>query len=61
MPILIIHGVPAETDKEKLLKLVADCQCIVSGITELNIAGSQVSVFFPPDLLRDCRRMPFSP
>jgi hypothetical protein len=53
MPILFIYGVPAKTNNEKLLKLIDDCQCIVSGIPELNISGGQVSVFFPLDLVQE--------
>ena len=52
MPILIVHGVPKNTEKKKLEELIADCQCIISGISELRISGKQVSVFFPPDLVQ---------
>jgi hypothetical protein len=51
LPIITIQGVPPATPSDKLEKLVADLQCIASGIPELGLSGADVSVFFPADLL----------
>ncbi len=51
MPILIVYGIPTETDKETL-EIFSDLMCQrAADIADLRIKREQVSIFFPQNLM----------
>lgn len=53
MPILIIHGIPTETNKEELSIFCELMRQRTASISDLKIKKEQVSVFFPKDLMSE--------
>jgi hypothetical protein len=51
MPILIVYGIPTETDKEILENFSELMRKRAVDIEELGITKEQVSIFFPSDLM----------
>lgn len=51
MPILIVYGVPTETDKQTLEIFSELMRQRTADIEELGIKKEQVSIFFPSDLM----------
>lgn len=51
MPILIVYGIPTETDQETLEIFSELMRQRTAGIEELGIKKEQVSIFFPSDLM----------
>lgn len=51
MPVIIIHGLPADTDQKLLENFFKFIRQKVAGIEELKIVKEQVSVFFPQSLM----------
>ena len=51
MPILIVYGIPTETDKETLEIFSDLMRQRAADIEDLGIKKEQVSIFFPQDLM----------
>ena len=51
MPVLIVYGIPTETDKETLEIFSELMRQRTADIEELGIEKEQVSIFFPQDLM----------
>lgn len=51
MPILIVYGVPTETDTKDLEIFSELMRQRVADVEELNIGVERVSIFFPQDLM----------
>ncbi|HOZ53566.1 MAG TPA: hypothetical protein PK142_02720 [bacterium] len=51
MPILIIYGIPTETNEEDLNIVCELMRQRIASVRELKIEKEQVSVFFPKDLM----------
>jgi hypothetical protein len=51
MPVIVVLGIPAGTSEETLEAIRDNCAKEVSAIEELNLAPSQMSFFFPPDMM----------
>lgn len=51
MPILIVYGIPTETDKQTLEIFSELMRQRTADIEELGIKKEQVSIFFPSDLM----------
>ncbi len=53
MPVVTVYGVPPETPVQQLEKMINDLQFMIAGAKTMNIEPSDVSVFFPSDLVRN--------
>lgn len=51
MPVLIVYGIPTETNKETLEIFSEFMRKRTADIEELGITKEQVSIFFPSDLM----------
>lgn len=53
MPVLFVYGVPESVKEDELSRICEDLRVIVTSVKALGVTKDQVSVFFPPDRLKE--------